>query len=89
MREAELLNALGQNHGGVQVNIERGKVIVATRYANPPHVKVEADTLFEAAFKCAQKVLETVRKYPSFRQFCPKVIDALEAYDNHSGAMQL
>lgn len=89
MREAELLHALGQNHGGVQVNIERGKVVVKTRYPNPPHVKVEADTLFDAAFQCARKVLEMVDKYPSFRQFCPKVLEALEAYDERSEMLQL
>ena len=87
MRETELLTALAQAPGGVQVNISRTKVRVSTRYT--PSVHAEGETLFQAAFACAKKVFERVEKYPSFRQYCPDVIEALEAYDRHTEILQL
>lgn len=89
MREAELLNALSQTQGGIEVTIERGVTRVKTCYANPPHVTTEADNLFDAAFECARQVREALDKYPSFQQFHPKLMEALEAYDNHSELLSL
>jgi len=88
MREAELLSALSQNQGGVSVCIEYGKVQIDTRYPNGPHVTVTGDNLFEAAFQCAQLLLKLIKDYPSYRHLCPKVVEALEAYDRHSQALQ-
>lgn len=89
MREAELLNALSQTQGGIQVLVERGRVRIKTCYANPPHVTAEADSIFDAAFECASQVRQALNKYPSFRQFHPKLLEALEAYDIHSDFLSL
>lgn|SRR5574340_641818 len=76
--EVKLLNALAQAHGGVRVEMERDRVIIKTRYSDEPHVSVEANTLYDAVSSCAIQLLEKVRKYPSYRLTCPKVIEQLE-----------
>jgi len=74
MREAELLAALGQADGGVQVNVSRKGITVATRYT--PLVKYTAPRLMLAAFEVAVAVQHD-RRCP------PAVLKALEAYDKH------
>jgi len=82
MREIELLDALKQENGGVQVNLTRKGVTVSTRYT--PLVKGQGDTLFKAAFECAQKVLNAVKEQPDWRKDCADVLKALAEYDHHT-----
>jgi hypothetical protein len=86
MREIELLNALKQADGGVQVNLTRKGVTVSTRYT--PLVKGKGDTLFDAALECARKVAKAVEEHPLWRKDCADVLKALDEYDQHSRFMQ-
>ncbi len=75
MYEVQLLKALSQCKGGVQVNMSRSGATVTTRYT--PLVKGQGKSLLEAAGNCAQLLLGH-----SLRRYCPDVVAALIALDN-------
>jgi hypothetical protein len=87
MREAELLKALAQAPGGVQVNITSTGVCVSTRYT--PLIRGRGITIMEAASNCAQKFIEAVEKNHDFGYRNSKVLKALDDYDRHSWMLQL
>lgn len=81
MRTNELLEALAQARGGVQINVCRTGVTVATRYT--PLTKGRGANIFAAARACASNLRSRVRPGN-----CPEVLRALDAYDRHTGVLQ-
>jgi hypothetical protein len=87
MRTNELLEALAQAKGGVQVNISRSGALVSTRYT--PLVKGRGANVFAAACACAGNLRSRIHSHPGFADYCRDVLKALDAYDRHSRALQL
>ncbi len=73
--ELELLDALALGMGGVQINITKGKVTIATRYH--PFVRGKGTTLLEATLNTTGKVLA---QYLRWRNIPTPVMDALKVY---------
>jgi hypothetical protein len=87
MRAAELLEALAQAEGGVQINLSRHGATVATRYT--PLVKGRGASLFAAAWACATNLRAHIDRLPCSAMDCPDVLKALDAYDEHSRMLQV
>jgi len=83
MLEIELLTALAQANGGVQINISRNSVTVSTRYT--PLIRGTGKTVFQAARECTKQLLAALKKHPTHRKYCPDVLKALDKYDKQSG----
>lgn len=84
MRTNELLEALAQADGGVQINVSRSGATVSTRYT--PLVKGHGANVFAAARACASNLRGRIGSFPNA---CPEVLKALDAYDHHSRVLQV
>jgi hypothetical protein len=82
MRTNELLEALAQAKGGVQINVSRSGATVSTRYT--PLTKGRGANVFAAARACASNLRSRV--HPGD---CPDVLRALDAYDRHTRVLQV
>lgn len=80
MREQELLNALAQGPGGVQVNISDKGCTVSTRYN--PSVAHRGTDIQHAALLVAEELLR--------RKWCPHAVRvALQVYDEHTTRLRV
>ena len=74
MRTNELLLALAQGHGGIDIHLDKRRATVATNYQ--PFVKGVGTTLFDAAHDCAQWIYKVIEDKPEYRVKIQDVLDA-------------
>jgi hypothetical protein len=87
MRTNELVEALAQAEGGVQINVSRSGATVSTRYT--PLVKGRGANVYAAARSCASNLLGHIGSHPDHAEYCPDVLKALDAYDKHTRFLQV
>jgi hypothetical protein len=72
----QILHALAQHKYGIQINMTKRDVIVATRYT--PLVKGVGRTVKDAAQDCVWWLLDVLEDYPERREQIPDVLKALK-----------